>query len=264
MRLRCCTGASRCSGDVTLVSRIAPAMLGGCISAFTALVGCGTDARCSGKSVSKTVRAQHCLVHGRSSLGGTFSTGRLGRIGRVCRVSRLLLRGRGVRSVGCHVKFVFLNIYLLLVLLFCLCAHCISKGVTIMRGGATRTTLRTRASGVTGRHLGSRVDRSVHAPLGIIINFTRLLVKGRRLSGRAGGRCKRVVRAGTRDLLGCIGDVLRLSHLRSNGVRCRSRRYSIVRLYDRILSGIGNHKRDAISIDLRASLGRRLTEASQE
>lgn len=82
-------------------------------------------------------------------------------------------------------------------------------------------TRRTRL----GRSFLTGVDRRVHAPLGTVIKFSGLLAARGGVSRRRGGRFTSVVSGGAELLLGLIGSILRLSHVRSNGVSFRYRSY---------------------------------------
>lgn len=90
-------------------------------------------------------------------------------------------------------------------------------------GGQRRRLVRTH--GVTrgtrlGRSFLTGVDRRVHAPLGTVIKFSALLTSpsSASVAPRRGRRCVSAVGHGDRLLLGLVGSVLRLSHVRSKCV----------------------------------------------
>lgn len=90
-----------------------------------------------------------------------------------------------------------------------------------------------------GRSFLTGVDRRVHAPLGTVINFTGVLTVSSRLRRSSGVRCVSAVGQGDRLLLGLVGSVLRLSHVRSKGVAFRVDGYRISRLIGGICAARG-------------------------
>lgn len=93
-----------------------------------------------------------------------------------------------------------------------------------------RLTRRTRL----GRSFLGGVDRRVHAPLGTVINFSSVLTGRPRFSSRRQRRFISVVGAGAGLLLGLINSILRLSHVRSNGLSFVFRQRDIHRLLSSI------------------------------
>lgn len=117
-----------------------------------------------------------------------------------------------------------------------------SGGILTLVRSVKRQIRRTRRLVRTGEgtrrtsHVGSifltGVDRRVHAPLGTVINFTRVVTLAR--TRRRGRRCVNVVQGGDGILLRLVGSVLSLSHVRSNGSRVRFRLIRVASLVSRI------------------------------
>lgn len=219
-RFFCCGRAGRCRGTLTSTSTLVGRRLH---------LGRRTlhDKRCHvGKRVCRTVKegslTTSCLsgcVRLRSSTerdGRRRSVDRftalIGVRGLGSRGGRLVLRTRGGRLCGGRV--LVLSLTTLLVFIFVFLCERGELGGQLLRsrrrlegtGGTTRSTDRVGALFVRD------VDRRVHAPLGSVMKFSRVL-KSHCQSSPSAGMCTSVVRTGDRGLLHLIASILRLSSL---------------------------------------------------
>lgn len=107
-----------------------------------------------------------------------------------------------------------------------LSSHASSEGV-----GRTlsRTIHTTRATGGTGDAFLSGVSRSVHAPVGTVVNFAALTMDGVS-SGREIQSCLNGVLSSDGRLLSLVGSVLSVDHVRDKGVRLRRARIDLSRI----------------------------------
>lgn len=110
------------------------------------------------------------------------------------------------------------------------------------------THVGTRRSSELGATFLTGVDRRVHAPLGTVIKFSRLVAV---TSGtRSRGLCSSVVGRGSRVLLRLVGSVLSLTGVRTNALRCVECPVSLKRLYHGICRVRGSQIRAKIILVL--------------
>lgn len=100
----------------------------------------------------------------------------------------------------------------------------------VSTGRGTRRTSRLGDTFLTG------VDRRVHAPLGTVINFSKLLIRARSI--RRHGRCVNVIRRGGRLLLRLVSSVLSLSGVRTNAFRFAVARIGMGLLYRSVMHDV--------------------------
>lgn len=135
------------------------------------------------------------------------------------------------------------------------------RGIGLSARGLTASQVGTRGTVHTGDIFLSGVDRRVHAPLGTLSNFSSLLAR-RKLSSRAHHRYGRIVRRGSRLLLGLVGSIVSLSDLRFNGLRFYVTRRSTMDVYEGIVSAIGGIGRARTRLAFAARLRRVPVRAS--
>lgn len=181
-----------------------------------------------------------------SSAGGLLRLSSVTRLG--ARVNTRHLGVRGVRTAShCHVALfdVIANFLLLSLLFLVLCLrHGHGIGLRLYRGGRrlSRTHSRTRTTGGTGDVFLRGVDRRVQAPLGSVINFSRLVASpSTGLSRRRERSFYRLVRRGSSLLLALIKSVLDTTRLRDGecAVGVTPRDYG--GLYQRTVAAIRRH-----------------------
>lgn len=168
-----------------------------------------------------------------SSTSVSLTGGRVRRVGDDCRLSGVGVRRR---QRGGQVHLVFLTIVvIILFMLFVFVFHLTVMQGTLghSRGRVHGTTTAIQRAGRVGGHFLSGVDCGVHAPLGGMMKFSRLVTYRPGVSRKAEGRCSGVVRRDSRGLVELIGSILSLSHLRTRVVGFRVRICSTIRLYGR-------------------------------
>lgn len=141
-----------------------------------------------------------------------------------------------IHCLGCVVTnkvLLIVTVICVVLRLVCVCCHRDRQGERI-RLQLVRRGRQTRRTGGVGSTFLTGVDRRVHAPLGTVINFAGLLRSRGRLASRRGSLFHGAVGGGDGLLLGLVGSVLRLSHVRSKQVSFTFSSYSLGRLLRRV------------------------------
>lgn len=119
------------------------------------------------------------------------------------------------------------------------------------RLGLRRTGRGTRLTSGVGSGCLTSVDRRVHAPLGTVANFSRLVTFTS--SSRRHERCCRVVGAGGLLLVRLVGSVLSLSGVRTSTVEVDCRPISVGKLVSAVFTSVGLHVPRNIRLFLRGN-----------
>lgn len=230
---------------IALIDEVTPYVLNNHVSVFATLINYKASTLYEKGDIDGSIKTRCYLIQTQDSLNNAFSASQLQQVKEIYHIDELLAEKQKIMDDNYERGFIFLAVFLVLIVIFYLYTHYISKKIVLSEKLTAEAALQAEAENITKEHLKTEISHDIRIPLNAVVGFAELLTESKDLDTETKKEYSQIIQSNAEGLLNYINSILELSRLESGKIQYQREECELVHLCRQILQNI-NEKEDSL------------------
>lgn len=230
---------------IALIDEVTPYVLNNHVSVFATLINYKASTLYDKGDIDGAIKTRCYLIQTQDSLNNAFSASQLQQVKEIYHIDELLAEKQKIMDDNYERGFIFLAVFLVLIVIFYLYTHYISKKIVLSEKLTAEAALQAEAENTTKEHLKTEISHDIRIPLNAVVGFAELLTESKDLDIESKKEYSHIIQSNAESLLNYINSILELSRLESGKIQYQQEECELIHLCRQILQNI-NEKEDAL------------------
>lgn len=239
--------------SIMLIDEVTPVVLKNYVSTFGTLINYKALTQRDKGDIDGAIDTRCYLIRTQDSLNNAFSTSQLQQVKEIYHIDELLLEKQKISNTNYLRVFGILSGLSVLVLLFYVYTHYLSKKITLAERAAAEAAVHSEEDNIAKERLKMEISHDVRTPLNVVVGFAELLSESDELDRESKLGYGKIIQESAEQLLEYVNNILELSRLESGKIQYERESVEVIGACREILN-FANSQENGRKISLQSLL----------